>query len=114
MAICRRLKKRSLLEVNEHFSDKQSIKDYPLSQEIICCQSGANLPPIKIFGWMGHTIMYFQFSPMIEVAKERHYHNKLLVPRGISTVVAGRALDDLLALLGSHILNLLSGNTSIY
>ena len=60
------------------FSDKQSIKDCPLSPQIICCQSGANLPPIKILGWMGHTIMYFPFSPMIEVAKERHYHNKLL------------------------------------
>ena len=21
----------------------------------ICCQSGANLPPIKRLGWMGHT-----------------------------------------------------------
>ena len=32
LAICRRLKKRSLLEVNEHFSDKQSAEDDPLSQ----------------------------------------------------------------------------------
>ena len=96
------------------FSDKQSVKDCPLSPQIICCQSGAYLPPIKILGWMGHTIMYFPFSPMIEVAKERHYHNKLLVPRCIGAVISGCALDDLLALLGSHILNLLCGNTSIY
>ena len=34
LGICRRLKKRSLLSVNEHFSDKQSVKDDPLSQEI--------------------------------------------------------------------------------
>ena len=34
MKICRRLKKRSLLEVNEHFSDKQSFEDDPLSQQI--------------------------------------------------------------------------------
>ena len=25
------------------------------SHNQICCQSGANLPPIKRLGWMGHT-----------------------------------------------------------
>ncbi|MBQ1227745.1 MAG: hypothetical protein IIX79_06620, partial [Alistipes sp.] len=82
--------KRSLLKVNEHFSDKQSGKDCPFSQKIICCQSGTNLPPIKILGWMGHTIMYFPFSPMIEVAKERYYPNEFVVRRGeIWRFVAG-------------------------
>ena len=62
----------------------------PLITAIICCQSGANLPPIKILGWMGHTIVYFPFSPMIEVAKERHYHRKFVVRRGeIWRFVAG-------------------------
>ena len=32
LEICRSLKKRSLLGVNEHFSDKQSFEDSPLSQ----------------------------------------------------------------------------------
>ena len=74
------------------FSDKQSIKDCPLSPQIICCQSGANLPPIKILEWMGHTIMYFPFSPMIEVAKERPYHNKISCQKG-SDVTVGRRLQ---------------------
>ena len=38
LAICRRLKKRSLLEVNEHFSGKRSAEDNPLFQ--IYCQKG--------------------------------------------------------------------------
>ena len=45
MKICRRLKKRSLLEVNEHFSDKQSFEDDPLSQpkNLICCQKALDV-----------------------------------------------------------------------
>ena len=35
MLAARRLKKRSLLEVNEHFSDKADDIDGPLSQQII-------------------------------------------------------------------------------
>ena len=35
MLAARRLKKRSLLEVNEHFLDKADDTDDPLSQEII-------------------------------------------------------------------------------
>ena len=35
----RRLKKRSLLKVNEHFSDKPDDADAPLSQEISCQKS---------------------------------------------------------------------------
>jgi len=33
LEICRRLKKRSILDVCEHFSDKQSLEDAPLSQQ---------------------------------------------------------------------------------
>ena len=37
----RRLKKRSLLKVNEHFSDKPDAADDALSQEIIVCRDNA-------------------------------------------------------------------------
>ena len=43
MEICRRLKKRSLLKVNEHFSGKQSFKDGPLSQQNYSAQIRARL-----------------------------------------------------------------------
>ena len=43
MEICRRLKKRSLLEVNEHFSDKQSFEDDPLSQQIFVVRRVSDL-----------------------------------------------------------------------
>jgi hypothetical protein len=38
LGICRGLKKRNLLEVNEHFSDKQSVKYDPLSQPLLAPQ----------------------------------------------------------------------------
>jgi len=35
LEICRRLKKRSILDVCEYFSDKQSFEDAPLSHQIL-------------------------------------------------------------------------------
>ena len=51
--------------------------------------------------------------PSSQMPQMRHYHKKLLVPRRISPIIPRRALDNLLALLGSNILNLLGRDTSI-
>ncbi len=40
LEICRSLKKRSLLGVNEHFSGKQSFEDDPLSQQSFVVRRG--------------------------------------------------------------------------
>ena len=45
MLAARRLKKRSLLEVNEHFSGKADDIDGPLSQQIILCLQHSHPPP---------------------------------------------------------------------
>ena len=52
MKICRRLKKRSLLGVNEHFSDKQSFEDDPLSQQNYSAQIRARLMIVFIARFM--------------------------------------------------------------
>ena len=45
-------------------------------------QSGAAVPPIKRLGWMDSTLTYIPFSPMIEAALMRRYHDKGLVSEG--------------------------------
>ena len=49
MLAARRLKKRSLLEVNEHFSGKADDIDGPLSQQIIQCPQHSHPPPSEYY-----------------------------------------------------------------
>ena len=53
MLAARRLKKRSLLEVNEHFLDKADDTDDPLSQEIIFLILEKQICPIVIKKYRG-------------------------------------------------------------
>ena len=85
LEICRRLKKRSILDVCEHFSDKQSFEDAPLSHQILLLEG------IRCGSWSQalkaeHTKTYVSISTTSQMPQMIPYHIKEpnLLSEGIS------------------------------
>ena len=75
LEICRRLKKRSILDVCEHFSDKQSFEDAPLSHQILLSEG------ISCGSWSQalkaeHTKTYVSISTTSQMPQMIPYHIK--------------------------------------
>ena len=122
MLATRRLKKRSLLKVNEHFSGKQSIKYDSIATIIspttlISCQKGLDLAICRRMKKRSLLEVNEHFSDKQSVKDDplsQEIHKKLLVPGCVSTIISRRTLDNLIALLRCYIFNFLSWNTGIY